>query len=377
MSILLRVLYIEDQSDDVRLMEQELRRDGFEPVGVRVESEEELLAHLDNSLDAILADFTLPGFNGLEALRLVRRRGLDVPFLFVSGTLGEEQAIRTLHEGADDYLLKDRLARLGPAVRQAMERRHLRAARRQAEEQAAHLAAVVRSCDDAIVAMSLEGVIRSWNPAAQRLHGYSADEVLGRPISLVVPPERLDELAGVLRRIADGEHVPTFETLWLRKVGLSSSENRSDVFPMSVTCSPINDAEGRVVGASLVSRTIAAQPPELPFRRLVEEAPIGLHVIQDDRFRYVNRRLAETFAYRPEELTSLSSWLDLVAQEDRTHAAEQVGRLTRAAPIARFSFRGLRKDGTALAVEVHGTHLRYEGRPAFLGCLLATGSMTR
>ena len=117
----IRILILEDQPDDAALVLHELRRAGFEPQAERVETEEEFLARLDPSPDVILADFTLPGWSGPDALRVVQERGLDVPFLFVSGTIGEDQAVAAMRQGAADYLLKDRLTRLGAAVSQALE----------------------------------------------------------------------------------------------------------------------------------------------------------------------------------------------------------------------------------------------------------------
>ena len=82
----------------------------------RVETEEDYLAHLQAGLDVILADYTLPQFDALRALQLLQERGGDIPFLIVSATIGEELAVSAMRQGAADYLLKDRLARLGPAV---------------------------------------------------------------------------------------------------------------------------------------------------------------------------------------------------------------------------------------------------------------------
>src|SRR5438105_3331491 len=113
MSRPLRVLLLEDRQDDARLILHELRRAGFEPDGVRVETGPDFLAHLDPAPDLILADYHLPQFDALLALRLVRDRGLDVPVIVVTGALGDEAAVECLKQGAADYLLKDRLARLG------------------------------------------------------------------------------------------------------------------------------------------------------------------------------------------------------------------------------------------------------------------------
>jgi signal transduction histidine kinase len=122
----LRVLLVEDRASDAVLILHLLREAGFAPEWRRVETESEYLANLDPGLDVILADYALPQFSGLEALRLMQDRGLGIPFILVTGTAGEEAAVSALHEGADDYLLKDRLARLGRAVTRALEQRALR-----------------------------------------------------------------------------------------------------------------------------------------------------------------------------------------------------------------------------------------------------------
>jgi signal transduction histidine kinase len=130
---LLRVLLVEDRPADARLLLHLLREAGFAPEWRRVETESEYLANLDPGLDVILADYALPQFSGLEALRLMRGRGLNIPFILVTGTAGEEAAVSALHEGADDYLLKDRLARLGRAITRALEQRALREEKQRSE----------------------------------------------------------------------------------------------------------------------------------------------------------------------------------------------------------------------------------------------------
>jgi signal transduction histidine kinase len=134
MSQPLHVLILEDQPDDAELVLRELRRAEFDPNWLRVDTEAEYLARLDPRLDVILADYTLPQFNALRALGLLRDRGLDVPFIVVTGTIGEEAAAECIKQGATDYLLKDRLGRLGQAVARGLEDRRLRIQKQQADE---------------------------------------------------------------------------------------------------------------------------------------------------------------------------------------------------------------------------------------------------
>ena len=122
----LRALILEDDVTDAELIVQSLRRAGFDPDWRRVDNKVDYLKCLSPGLDVILADYNVPLFNAPAALRLMRERGLRIPFIIVSGHLGEETAVAAIKEGADDYLLKDRLTRLGPAVSQSLENRRLR-----------------------------------------------------------------------------------------------------------------------------------------------------------------------------------------------------------------------------------------------------------
>jgi diguanylate cyclase (GGDEF)-like protein len=122
----LRILLLEDDPEDADLLLRELRRGGVDAEATLVATREEFEAQLDSRPDAILSDFHLPAWDGLQALRMVRERGLETPFIIVSGLIGEDAAVEAMRHGADDYLLKDRLGRLGSALMQALDRKRLR-----------------------------------------------------------------------------------------------------------------------------------------------------------------------------------------------------------------------------------------------------------
>ena len=122
----IRVLILEDNPSDAELMVHELRKVGLEPQWELVDSEQEFLARLTPELDLILCDHALPQFGSRQALQLVRERCKDVPFIIVSGKIGEEVAVDAMRNGAADYLLKDRMARLGQAALHALENRNMR-----------------------------------------------------------------------------------------------------------------------------------------------------------------------------------------------------------------------------------------------------------
>jgi PAS domain S-box-containing protein len=268
----LRVLYVEDQPTDVQLLARELERSGFAPSGERVDTREGFLTQLDPALDVIFSDFTMPSFNGLEALRLMKERHFDVPFIFVSGTIGEETAVTAMHEGAADYLIKDRLARLGSAVTQALAQRRLKREKLAAERTAARLAAIIETSGEAIIAMTLDGCVTSWNPAAEGLYGYSAQEMFGAHVSVLFPQDRRqtdtpENMEEIKERLQKGENIVAFETVRVRK-----DRRRVEVLQK---ISPIRDASGSVIGASAIAHDITQRKRSERFLN-VEQAVTGI-----------------------------------------------------------------------------------------------------
>ncbi len=131
--------------------------------------------------------------------------------------------------------------------------------------------AIVESSDDAIISKTLTGVITSWNPAAERLFGYTAAEVIGRPISMLMPPERHDDMESILHRVRRGERVDHFETVRISKAGRR--------IPVSLSVSPVKDDKGRIVGAAKIARDISARKnAEAERERLLLEAQQGVRL---------------------------------------------------------------------------------------------------
>jgi PAS domain S-box-containing protein len=136
--------------------------------------------------------------------------------------------------------------------------------RKHAEVERARLAAIVESSDDVILSKTLEGIITSWNKGAERIYGYTAEEVVGQPVSMLVPPERPNEIPEILQRIQRGEKVDHFETVRMTKDG-----RRLDI---SLTVSPIRNSEGEIVGASTIARDITERKRAEEAMRQVREA---------------------------------------------------------------------------------------------------------
>ena len=136
--------------------------------------------------------------------------------------------------------------------------------RKQDEETRARLAAIVESSDDAIIGKTLDGIITSWNLGAQKIYGYVAEEVLGKPITILVPPERLDEIPQILQSIGQGEAIDHYETKRIAKDGR--------LLDVSLTISPIKDSAGNIVGASTVARNVTERKRAEEALREVREA---------------------------------------------------------------------------------------------------------
>jgi CheY-like chemotaxis protein len=174
----LHVLIIEDNLRDAKLIVHELKRAGFNPEWVVVHSEEEYIARLENVPEIILADGSLPDFNAARALDLLRERNLTTPLIVVTGSLSDERAVEYMKHGAADYLLKDRLARLGQAVRHVIEKRRLtEEAQRVQEERNRYFSLSV----DMICIAGFDGYFKLLNPAWEATLGWTTQELLDRP----------------------------------------------------------------------------------------------------------------------------------------------------------------------------------------------------
>src|SRR5712692_3763449 len=141
MTTSLRVLLIEDFEDDAALVIRELSRAGYDVTATRVDTADALIAALEQDRwDIAIADYTMPRFSGIDALALLREYNADIPFLFVSGTIGEDAAVAAMRSGAHDYIMKGQLKRLVPAVERELREVGVRRARKTAEERLTHLA---------------------------------------------------------------------------------------------------------------------------------------------------------------------------------------------------------------------------------------------
>jgi PAS domain S-box-containing protein len=232
----LRTLIVEDAAVDAELLLRELRRAGFEPEAKCVDTEQDYIANLNPDLDVVLSDYSMPQFSGLRALELLKARGLEIPFILVSATIGEETAVAAMRSGAADYLLKDRLTRLGPAVKHTLEQSWLRKqhqsaerAMHQSEHKYRHLFETLSEAAFLIDVKSRR--ILDANLFSEKLLGRTRAEILGMNEANLFPPAKAaaycKKLAGAEKHI-EGE---------LDEAEVQSKEGRT--IPVRMSFAPI------------------------------------------------------------------------------------------------------------------------------------------
>jgi PAS domain S-box-containing protein/putative nucleotidyltransferase with HDIG domain len=235
----IRVLILEDQVSDLELTLMHLQLAGFEPDWTCVDKKDDYLAHLTEDFDIILADFKLPQFNALHALQHLKESGLDIPFIVVSGAISEEVAVQCMKLGAADYLLKDRMTRLGPAIEHALHEKKLRDAQKRSDAQVRLLSSAIEQSTEGIAVTDLSGQVLFANNALAAMHGYTPDELQDKNISILYTPDEiaLSESAN-LRTLTDGQY--SDETRHTRK--------DNSTFPGQIHISLLRDENTQPIG---------------------------------------------------------------------------------------------------------------------------------
>jgi diguanylate cyclase (GGDEF)-like protein/PAS domain S-box-containing protein len=210
-----RVLVVDDSDDDAELVVRELRRAGWATEHERVDKQASLVdAIRERQWDLVVADYSLPQLDALQTLAVIAEHRPDVPCVVVSGRTGEEAAVETMQRGARDYVVKDRLGRLGPVVERVLadaeERREKEATERALRELEQRFHAVVDTAMDAVVTVDANGTIETFNPAAERLFGHPATEAVGRHVDTLLSGPHTDEVGSHFEHVGRHKHGPTF-----------------------------------------------------------------------------------------------------------------------------------------------------------------------
>ncbi|MHC1728850.1 MAG: PAS domain S-box protein [Syntrophobacteraceae bacterium] len=254
----IRILHLEDNPVDAELVQEIIESAGLVfRITLAQTGEAFHEALYRGGYDVILADFRLPAYDGMSALHLVQNMGLDIPFIFVSGTMGEDAAIEGLTQGATDYVLKQKLSRLVPAINRALNEAEDRRERRRAEAAVAHLSQemqlILNSAGEGIFGTDINGTITFVNPAMSRMVGWEISELLGQQAHDVLHHSRPDgrsypsEECPMQLAFQNGCSYYTDNEMFCRKDGAS--------FPVEYTSTPIQQGD-EILGNVVVIKDI-------------------------------------------------------------------------------------------------------------------------
>jgi PAS domain S-box-containing protein len=344
-AIPLRVLILEDVPDDAELSVHALRQAGFDPDWVRVEAEEDYVRSLEPAPELIIADHRLPQFDSVRALERLQERGLGVPFVIVSGAIVEDLAVGLMEHGAADFVLKDRLARLGPAVQRALERKRLRDEKRLAQE---HLLAserrfraLIEQSSDGIFLFGAQGEILYSSPSSLRVLGYVPEEIVGRSALELVHADdqsaariQLDQLLENPGESARGTRQALHKdgsVRWLEWVATNLLAHR--------------DVEAIVVNYRDVTEREVAEEKLRKLSQAVENSPAMVLITdRNGSIEYVNPRFSLVTGYAADEVRGKNARL-LKSGETSAEEYTRLWKTITAGHVWRGEFHNKRKDG--------------------------------
>ena len=332
----LRILFLEDVPSDAELIARELRKAKLAFSSERVETKEAFVREIEKfKPHLILADYSLPTFDGLSALAIAQEKCPDVPFIFVSGSIGEEFAIETLKKGATDYVLKDRLSPLVPTVRRALDEAEEHIKRKKAEEalrqSQVEYEDLYESAPVAYYSIGVDGLVKRANRAAENLSGYSVEELQRLKIFDLYAEESRAKAKELFGRMKRGIGWESEEMMYKTKDG-------QKVYGL-LSVSPIKDENGRVkesrsVVVDITQRKKAEEKLkeyQEHLEELVEERTAKLEDTMKDLKKEVDERkkaegLIKMQNERLKELDRMKSeFLSTAAHELRTPLTSIVG----------------------------------------------------
>ncbi len=290
----LRLLLIEDSENDAQLLVRELKRAGYDVRYERVDTEETLNAALDRQMwDLAIGDYSMPQFSGMAALRLIQERGLDLPFISVSGTITEEMAVAAMRAGAKDYVTKGQLQRLIPAIERELRESEARAALRDAE---ASFATLVEFAPIGIYRSNPVGQFLSVNSAFVRMLGYdSSDEVLPLDMGRDVYADADERQRLLDRDTYSDRQYDDVEATWKRKDGR--------LLQVQLSVRAVRNAAGQVDYYETFVRDVTDQ------RRLQQQ------LTQSQKMEAIGRLAGGVAHDFNNLLTVITSYSDLVFQD--------------------------------------------------------------
>ncbi len=257
----LHLLMVEDSDDDAQLVLVKLRRAGYSLEFIRVDNEPELRAALDaKNWHIVVSDYAMPGFSGLKALEILREHDQNTPFILVSGTVGEEIAVEAMRSGANDYIMKDNLARLVPAIERELREGRERADRRRTEEalyqERERALITLHSIGDGVITTDAEGRVDYMNPVAEHVTGWTYGEAQGYLLTEVLP--LLNEATRHPVESPADISLRSGRVVTLNEQCILVNRNGQE-FHIEDSAAPIFDRDNRIIGTVLVFHDVTRE----------------------------------------------------------------------------------------------------------------------
>lgn len=370
----LRILMLEDTIEDAELIEIQLDEAAIPFVSLRVQTRDAFVRALEEfHPDIILSDYRLPAFDGRSAVLLARERLPEVPIVMVTGAVGDELAVDLLKAGANDYVLKDRLARLPSAVLRAVGEQRQKQQRQEAEsalsEAETRYREVFETSPDAIFVLdapkdghfSFSGANHAW----EAIRGVRAREISGRSLDAVLAGDMAQSLSARCEDCVTTGSTISFEETVQAAGGLRF---------FHTTLTPIRDETGTVIRLFGVARDItdrkrseeAVRRSEELYRSFVAASPDGVAVLDlDGRVIFASPKINELLGEPPETKLNGAEAVVFLAPEDRDRARAALGQMAAGALIPGEELRVVQKNGRLVYVEINGAPLlSAEGQPA-------------
>ena len=352
----LRVLHLEDSPRDAEIVRDRLEGDGLSCTILVASGKDSFEAALAaESFDLIISDYDLPGYDGITALKQAQTAQPDVPVILISGTVVEEQAVKCLHVGATDYLLKGRLERLVPAVKRAIQEADTRRAHKRGEvalgESESRKAAILDSVLDCIVTMDERGIVLEFNHAAARTFGYTKAEAIGRSLGELIIPKRFREQhrAVLARYLATGEATLIGKLMEIMAVRSDGSE-----IPVELTVTAIRSGTARIFTGVLRDITARKQADATRARlaAIVDSSDDAICILApDDAILTWNAGAERLYGYTASEIIGKPRAL-LVPPGKRAELVPIMDRAARGEPGVPFETQRIRKDGSIVDVSL-------------------------
>lgn len=366
MAEILKILLLEDSGSDAELLERYLRKEIPDCRVLLAKDKKSFLDAIDNfKPDVILSDHSLPQFDSGDALNAARGKMPNVPFILVTGTVSEEYAVNIIKQGADDYILKDRIRRLPASIATTLQKKKSENSIRHSE---AIRRLIMNSALDAIICINTNGNIIVWTPQAEKMFGWSEEEMLDRNLDETIIPVHLREK----HRAGFNNYLQTGESRILNKViELTALKQTGEEFPVEILIIPIREDDNEFFCAFI--RDISERKKnekkliesEKIYRTIFQNSPLSKWIYDTDSLQFleVNQAAISNYGYSREEFLAMTI-KEIRAEEEVDNLLKDIDELRTSKDVQSGIWQHRKKNGKLIIVETTSHPIEFNGKNA-------------